>query len=174
MKSSDANPRFTNPKKSNWLTILGDISEEYLDKPMMNLLFPIDQYCLLLDLIKACIDGGQDPSALKVRIHGCGAESDPIIDFEGDSMGVAIGSRTSSRRSTIEEVQNELSPPPQFYSLIHGHVSFTTLEYTMYVETGAGNHVPTTIFVDLEPTVIDEVTNAAYHHLFYPEQLIFG
>ncbi|KAM3281324.1 hypothetical protein P3S67_028345 [Capsicum chacoense] len=42
----------------------------------------------------------------------------------------------------------------------------------MYVETGAGKHVPTTIFVDLEPTVIDEVRNAAYHQLFYPEQLI--
>ncbi|PHT54133.1 Tubulin alpha-2 chain [Capsicum baccatum] len=42
----------------------------------------------------------------------------------------------------------------------------------MYVETGTGKHVPTTIFVDLEPTVIDEVRNVAYHQLFYPEQLI--
>ncbi|PHT29860.1 Tubulin alpha-1 chain [Capsicum baccatum] len=108
------------------------------------------------DLIKACIDG-QDPSAFKVCIHGCGAEFDPIINFEGDSMGVAIE-----------------SSPLQFYSLIHGHELFTTLEYTMYVETGAGKHVPTTIFVDLEPTVIDEVTNAVYHQLFYPKQLISG
>ncbi|KAF3682929.1 Tubulin alpha-1 chain [Capsicum annuum] len=124
------------------------------------------------NLIKACIDGGQDPSAFKVRIHGCGAESDPIIDFEADSMGVAIGNTTSPRRSTIEEVQNELSPPPQFYLPIHDHESFTTLEYTMYVENGAGKHVPTIIFIDLKPTVIDEVRNAAYHQLFYPEQLI--
>ncbi|PHU15413.1 Tubulin alpha-1 chain [Capsicum chinense] len=107
------------------------------------------------NLIKSCIDGGQDPSAFKVRIHGCGAKSDPIIDFEADSMGVAIE-----------------SPPPQFYRPIHDHESFTTLEYTMYVETGAGKHVPTTIFVDLEPTVIDEVRNAVYRQLFYPEQLI--
>ncbi|PHU30066.1 Tubulin alpha chain [Capsicum chinense] len=42
----------------------------------------------------------------------------------------------------------------------------------MYVKTGAGKHVPTTIFVDLEPTIIDEVKNATYHQLFYPEQLI--
>ncbi|PHU17187.1 Tubulin alpha-1 chain [Capsicum chinense] len=75
------------------------------------------------NLIKACINGGQDPSAFQVRIHGCGAEFDPIIDFEADSMGVAIGNTTSPRRSTIEEVQNELR-------------------------------------------------NAAYHQLFYPEQLI--
>ncbi|KAM3320803.1 hypothetical protein P3S67_008005 [Capsicum chacoense] len=64
------------------------------------------------------------------------------------------------------------SSPPQFYLSIHNHESFTTLEYTMYVETGAGKHVPTTIFVDLKPTVIDEVRNAAYHQLFYPKQLI--
>ncbi|PHT73164.1 Tubulin alpha-1 chain [Capsicum annuum] len=121
---------------------------------------------------EACIDGGQDPSGFKVRIHGCGAESDPIIDFEADSMGVAISNTTSPRRSTIEEVQNELCPPPQFYLPIHDHESFTTLEYTIYVENGAGKHVPTTIFIDLKPTVIDEVRNAAYHRLFYPKQLI--
>ncbi|KAF3679333.1 Tubulin alpha-1 chain [Capsicum annuum] len=43
----------------------------------------------------------------------------------------------------------------------------------MYVETGVGKHERTTIFVDLEPTVIDKVRNAAYLQLFYPEQLIF-
>ncbi|KAF3656611.1 putative malate dehydrogenase, glyoxysomal [Capsicum annuum] len=106
---------------------------------------------------KACIDGGQDPSAFKVRIHGCGAESDPIIDFEADFKGVAIDIESS---------------PPQFYRPIHDHEPFTTLEYTMYAETLAEKHVPTTIFVDLEPTVIDEVRNAAYRQLFYPEQLI--
>ncbi|PHT90399.1 Tubulin alpha-1 chain [Capsicum annuum] len=42
----------------------------------------------------------------------------------------------------------------------------------MYAETLAEKHVPTTIFVDLEPTVIDEVRNAAYRQLFYLEQLI--
>ncbi|PHU07562.1 hypothetical protein BC332_24051 [Capsicum chinense] len=41
-------------------------------------------------------------------MHGCGAESDPIVDSEADSMGVGIGNKTSPQRSTIEEVQNEL------------------------------------------------------------------
>jgi tubulin alpha len=34
--------------------------------------------------------------------------------------------------------------------------------------------VPRAIFVDLEPTVIDEVRTGAYRQLFHPEQLISG
>ena len=40
---------------------------------------------------------------------------------------------------------------------------------TFFSETGAGKHVPRTVFVDLEPTAIDEVR---IRQLFYPEQLI--
>ncbi|KAL6046107.1 hypothetical protein STEG23_023651 [Scotinomys teguina] len=45
---------------------------------------------------------------------------------------------------------------------------------TFFRETGAGNHVPYTTFVDLEPTVIDEVHTGIYHQLFHPELLITG
>jgi len=45
---------------------------------------------------------------------------------------------------------------------------------TFFSETGAGKHVPRAIFVDLEPTVIDEVRTGAYRQLFHPEQLISG
>ncbi|KAG8494051.1 hypothetical protein CXB51_011511 [Gossypium anomalum] len=45
---------------------------------------------------------------------------------------------------------------------------------TFFSETGAGKHVPRAIFVDLEPTVIDEVRTGTYRHLFHPEQLISG
>lgn len=34
--------------------------------------------------------------------------------------------------------------------------------------------MPRAIFVDLEPTVIDEVRTGAYRQLFHPEQLISG
>jgi hypothetical protein len=34
--------------------------------------------------------------------------------------------------------------------------------------------VPRAIFVDLEPTVIDEVRTGTYRQLFHPEQLISG
>ncbi|KAB1262979.1 Tubulin alpha-1A chain [Camelus dromedarius] len=45
---------------------------------------------------------------------------------------------------------------------------------TFFSETGAGKHVPRAVFVDLEPTVIDEVLTGTYHQLFHPEQLITG
>uniref|UniRef100_A0A4W3H632 Tubulin alpha 1b n=1 Tax=Callorhinchus milii TaxID=7868 RepID=A0A4W3H632_CALMI len=45
---------------------------------------------------------------------------------------------------------------------------------TFFSETGAGKHVPRAVFVDLEPTVIDEVRNGTYRQLFHPEQLITG
>merc|ERR1712159_796058 len=45
---------------------------------------------------------------------------------------------------------------------------------TFFSETGAGKYVPRCIFLDLEPTVIDEVRTGAYRQLFHPEQLISG
>uniref|UniRef100_A0A453LX58 Tubulin/FtsZ 2-layer sandwich domain-containing protein n=1 Tax=Aegilops tauschii subsp. strangulata TaxID=200361 RepID=A0A453LX58_AEGTS len=45
---------------------------------------------------------------------------------------------------------------------------------TFFSETGAGKYVPRAVFVDLEPTVIDEVRTSAYRQLFHPEQLISG
>lgn len=33
---------------------------------------------------------------------------------------------------------------------------------TFFSETGAGKHVPRAVYLDLEPTVIDEVCNLAY------------
>merc|ERR1712038_1626863 len=45
---------------------------------------------------------------------------------------------------------------------------------TFFQETGAGRHVPRAIYVDLEPSVIDEVRSGTYRQLFHPEQLING
>jgi len=45
---------------------------------------------------------------------------------------------------------------------------------TFFSETSSGKHVPRAVFVDLEPTVIDEVRNGTYRQLFHPEQLITG
>uniref|UniRef100_A0A8C1ULB7 Tubulin, alpha 8 like 3 n=1 Tax=Cyprinus carpio TaxID=7962 RepID=A0A8C1ULB7_CYPCA len=45
---------------------------------------------------------------------------------------------------------------------------------TFFSETASGKHVPRAIFVDLEPTVIDEVRTGTYRQLFHPEQLITG
>ncbi|KAF5304080.1 hypothetical protein FQA39_LY01865 [Lamprigera yunnana] len=43
---------------------------------------------------------------------------------------------------------------------------------TFFSETGAGKHVPRAVFVDLEPTVVDEVRTGTYRQVFHPEQLI--
>ncbi|KAK2584374.1 hypothetical protein KPH14_006760 [Odynerus spinipes] len=45
---------------------------------------------------------------------------------------------------------------------------------TFFSETGAGKHVPRAVFMDLEPTVVDEVRTGTYRQLFHPEQLITG
>jgi tubulin alpha len=45
---------------------------------------------------------------------------------------------------------------------------------TFFSETGAGKHVPRAIYVDLEPTVCDEVRTGTYRQLFHPEQIISG
>ena len=39
---------------------------------------------------------------------------------------------------------------------------------TFFSETGAGKHVPRCIFLDLEPTVVDEVRTGTYRQLFHP------
>merc|ERR1712123_279085 len=45
---------------------------------------------------------------------------------------------------------------------------------TFFSETGNGKHVPRSVFVDLEPSVIDEVRTGVYRQLFHPEQLVTG
>ncbi|XP_055486919.1 tubulin alpha-1D chain-like [Leucoraja erinacea] len=45
---------------------------------------------------------------------------------------------------------------------------------TVFSETGAGKHVPRAVFIDLEPTVIDEVRTGTYRQLFHPEKLLTG
>jgi len=45
---------------------------------------------------------------------------------------------------------------------------------TFFSETGAGKFVPRCVFLDLEPTAVDEVRTGTYRSLFHPEQLISG
>jgi len=45
---------------------------------------------------------------------------------------------------------------------------------TFFSETGSGKFVPRALFLDLEPTVVDEVRTGKYKSLFHPEQLISG
>ncbi|KAG8364885.1 hypothetical protein BUALT_Bualt18G0045100 [Buddleja alternifolia] len=45
---------------------------------------------------------------------------------------------------------------------------------TFFSDTGVGKKVPHAVFVNLEPTVIDEVRTGTYRQLFHPAQLISG
>ncbi|ODV97671.1 hypothetical protein PACTADRAFT_47543 [Pachysolen tannophilus NRRL Y-2460] len=45
---------------------------------------------------------------------------------------------------------------------------------TFFSETGSGKYVPRTLYVDLEPNVVDEIRTGKYKELFHPEQLITG
>jgi tubulin alpha len=45
---------------------------------------------------------------------------------------------------------------------------------TFFSETSQGKHVPRAVFVDLEPSVVDEVRNGPYRKLFNPDQLLTG
>lgn len=44
---------------------------------------------------------------------------------------------------------------------------------TFFSETSSGKHVPRTVMVDLEPTVVDEVRTGAYRQLFHPGKSSF-
>lgn len=43
---------------------------------------------------------------------------------------------------------------------------------TFFSETSSGKHVPRALFVDLEPTVIDEIRTGPYRKLFHPQQML--
>ncbi|XP_038077692.1 tubulin alpha chain-like [Patiria miniata] len=45
---------------------------------------------------------------------------------------------------------------------------------TFFSETQAGKHVPRAVFIDLEPSVLDEIKTGPYRQLFHPEQMIHG
>jgi len=45
---------------------------------------------------------------------------------------------------------------------------------TFFSETGSGKYVPRSIYIDLEPSVIDAVKSGPYGKLFHPEQMITG
>ncbi|QRV74379.1 Tubulin/FtsZ family, GTPase domain [Ceratobasidium sp. AG-Ba] len=45
---------------------------------------------------------------------------------------------------------------------------------TFFFSTGSGKYVPRSLYIDLEPGVVDEVCNGPYRSLFHPETLITG
>ncbi|CAL6421105.1 unnamed protein product [Bathycoccus prasinos] len=71
-------------------------------------------------------------------------------------------------------LEHGIGPDGQMPEDQHGQHQNDDAFSTFFSETGAGKHVPRAVFLDLEPTVIDEVRTGTYRQLFHPEQLISG
>ena len=104
-----------------------------------------------------------------------------LVSFDTGSTKEPLFQKTFSKKFKKFNIRSSF-----FYSLEHGiqpdgqMPSDKTIGggddsfNTFFSETGAGKHVPRAVFVDLEPTVVDEVRLGTYRQLFHPEQLITG
>ncbi|KAG6542087.1 hypothetical protein Mapa_016504 [Marchantia paleacea] len=84
--------------------------------------------------------------------------------------GIQIGNACWELFTLEHGIHADGTMPTEKIHGIRGDNAFTTF----FSETGAGKHVPRAVFLDLEPTVVDEVRTGTYKHLFHPEQLISG
>lgn len=91
-----------------------------------------------------------------------------IISIHVGQGGVQLGNANWELFCLEHKVQPDGKTSSSDQSLETGDVN------TFFTETGSGKLVPRTVFVDLEPTVIDEVRTGTYRQLFHPENLISG
>ncbi|CAI2294249.1 unnamed protein product [Caenorhabditis sp. 36 PRJEB53466] len=90
-----------------------------------------------------------------------------VISIHVGQAGVQIGNACWELYCLEHGIQPDGTMPTQ--STNNGE-SFTTF----FSDTGSGRYVPRSIFVDLEPTVVDEIRTGTYKKLFHPEQMITG
>uniref|UniRef100_H2ZGV0 Tubulin alpha chain n=2 Tax=Bilateria TaxID=33213 RepID=H2ZGV0_CIOSA len=99
-----------------------------------------------------------------------------LFDFQRECISIHVGQAGVQIGNACWELyclEHGIQPDGQMPSdktIGGGDDSFNTF----FSETGAGKHVPRAVFVDLEPTVVDEVRTGTYRQLFHPEQLITG
>lgn len=92
-----------------------------------------------------------------------------IINIHVGQAGIQVGNTCWELFCLEHGIQ------PDGYPSSDGIINGGTYEHSAFFsETGAGKHVPRALFIDLEPTVIDEVRTGPYRQLFHPEQLISG
>ncbi|KAF4601981.1 hypothetical protein EYR40_005182 [Pleurotus pulmonarius] len=91
-----------------------------------------------------------------------------VISVHVGQAGVQIGNACWE----LYTVEHGLSPDGR---LMEGSPSTNDDGFsTFFSETSSGKHVPRSLYVDLEPNVIDEVRNGTYRSLFHPETLVTG
>ncbi|KAK2109154.1 Tubulin alpha-3C/D chain [Saguinus oedipus] len=101
--------------------------------------------------------------------HLCSGSQRECISIHVGQAGVQIGNACWELYCLEHGIQPD-GQMPSDKTIGGGDDSFNTF----FSETGAGKHVPRAVFVDLEPTVVDEVRTGTYRQLFHPEQLITG
>ncbi|KAH7707146.1 alpha-tubulin [Aphelenchoides avenae] len=92
-----------------------------------------------------------------------------VISLHIGQAGVQIGNACWELYSLEHGIQPDgLMPADHTLGVEDGSYN------TFFAETQSGKHVPRAIFVDLEPTVVDEIRTGTYRSMFHPEQLITG
>ncbi|THH11723.1 hypothetical protein EW145_g464 [Phellinidium pouzarii] len=91
-----------------------------------------------------------------------------VISVHVGQAGVQIGNACWE----LYTVEHGLSPDGR---LVEGSPSANDDGFsTFFSETSSGKHVPRSLYVDLEPNVVDEVRTGTYRSLFHPETLVTG
>lgn len=86
--------------------------------------------------------------------------------------GLSVSTTSPTRRTRVFSDKSLRQPDGR---LIEGSTSSRDDGFsTFFSETSAGKHVPRSLYVDLEPNVIDEVRTGTYRSLFHPETLVTG
>ncbi|KAK9504061.1 hypothetical protein O3M35_010496 [Rhynocoris fuscipes] len=92
-----------------------------------------------------------------------------VISIHAGQAGVQIGNACWELYCLEHGIQPDGQMPADL-CVGGGDESFSTF----FSSCLRNKHVPRAVFVDLEPTVIDEVRTGTYRQLFHPEQLITG
>jgi len=91
-----------------------------------------------------------------------------VISLHIGQAGVQIGNACWE----LYTLEHGLSPDGR---IIEGSPSAHDTGFTTFFsESGSGKHVPRSLYIDLEPNVIDEVRTGTYRTLFHPETLVTG
>ncbi|KAK3066420.1 alpha-tubulin, partial [Coniosporium uncinatum] len=91
-----------------------------------------------------------------------------ICHIQIGQAGVQLGNSAWELYCLEHGLGPDGKPDPESKEADHGATE------TFFTETGNGKYVPRSIFVDLDPSPIDEIRTGAYRQLFHPELLISG
>merc|ERR1712212_722314 len=102
--------------------------------------------------------------------------SSPTFDKMRECISVHVGQAGVQMGNACWELycmEHGIQPDGQLPAVEAGKPQDDSFS-TFFSETGSGKHVPRAVFLDLEPSVIDEIRTGTYRQLFRPEQMVSG